>query len=1259
MTIAPFSARKSLAVVLSSALLVSAPGPLAVSAAAQVIALSGASGSAAGMSAAAAGSSRVAGTIAAPLAPSALTVLNAPSAFVAAPALSASAAAALIPAAAASAPSAAAGPAAALPAFSASPSIAASPAETPAAAPALAAAPSAAPSVVPAGAPALASGRALGARLDDAAKPGADGAQAASALDSFYNGLAAAAPCIFADIARARAAKSGLNPADAQAGAPNGAPVPAPETSRFQVGPIHYAAMKVMAGVWSVWDRAIDSKWDKMPPLLGEIYLYFNEQSLRLHVWDANALPTTDKSAYAPATAEQMKSRSADGSYFDDQKPGMAKAGTRWNQLNTPAGSPNPNFDKMDPNPLVVSQELDKRAIGPDGRPVTKEAGILNDWAAAEIQANVHDWGNHVRQPISDNPVRIKIPAGHPLGAADHETEMVLDRTEKDPTLPADYKGPTVHRNAETPGWDMSNIYGSSLARQLQVRTLHDGKLKIGADGRLLDDPEKPGLPLTGFNDNIHPLLTMYHTIWTLEHNSVADAVKSEHPDWNDQQIFDMARLRVTALNARLHTTEWTRALLPNKILHEGMWADWYGFLGKPLKLWVMRFSDRHPRLGAVLGFFLRNELIFGVPGTKTQHYGINYAFVEEFFDVYRLHTMIRDWNKIQHLHSAGLLNELRFVEDLYLADAIGFKTVETLARLAPEDLALSYGLESAGALALNNTPDALRNLTTQDGRHIDLAAVDVIRTRERLHASTYNEFVRRLGERPPKTFLELTGGDAEAAAKLASVYKTVEDVDFTPGIRAERKPAAFALGNRQFKPFVLSAPARLKNDRLLSEQYNSATYGESGMEYIEHTNFSHLLLRHYPSLRPVVEGLDNSFRPWNAPGTLNARVAEKSWKSARDTDVAVAHNAAVGMGIVYFAVLFGLAPWAALAAFVATLFASGLASTPFFDKAAREQKAVLAGSVGESRAGLLPALFASEKAGKRGALAVKVGAFAVMDVGGMIAYHLFAAHPIGALLLGGAALISGLRTLRAARRATEDQTNLRVGLAAKLSEGLPKTDPNAIPGETAVDKHFWIMLGGKPGPVLKFGDTYSTLRRGGSSAVEAFMTTAMWHVIYARKTWTAVPAEEKAKYAPGFLDINVPGLIALSDFSSNRVWADGSKPGLKRGDIDMDEFDRLFRDFGMHDSLTAYDFARIREANQYRDAKEGRGNFFSRAIGRYAGKRRAAQLIELFADRVVWEDGKDGGWVPAISREQLLRFYQGAAHYDLINQRAEAPAAK
>ena len=197
-----------------------------------------------------------------------------------------------------------------------------------------------------------------------------------------------------------------------------------------------------------------------------------------------------------------------------------------------------------------------------------------------------------------------------------------------------------------------------------------------------------------------------------------------------------------------------------------------YGIIGKPFKLWVMRFSDRHPRLGKILGALLRYELIFGVPGTKTQHYGKNYSFTEEFFTVYRvLHAMIRGKTVVRRLEkdSNGEVQD-RVVGEIELADSNGFKTVKTLKEHSQKDLALTYGLESAGALVPNNMPLGLNRLTTQENLKKDLGVIDVVRPRERTPASsTYVDYVASLVERPPKTFLELTGDDAEMAAKLRS----------------------------------------------------------------------------------------------------------------------------------------------------------------------------------------------------------------------------------------------------------------------------------------------------------------------------------------------------------------------------------------------------------------------------------------------------------------------------------------------------------
>jgi prostaglandin-endoperoxide synthase 2 len=41
------------------------------------------------------------------------------------------------------------------------------------------------------------------------------------------------------------------------------------------------------------------------------------------------------------------------------------------------------------------------------------------------------------------------------------------------------------------------------------------------------------------------PGLFMYATIWLREHNRVCDILKAEHPEWNDERLFQTAKLVV------------------------------------------------------------------------------------------------------------------------------------------------------------------------------------------------------------------------------------------------------------------------------------------------------------------------------------------------------------------------------------------------------------------------------------------------------------------------------------------------------------------------------------------------------------------------------------------------------------------------------------------------------------------------------------------------------------------------------------------
>jgi hypothetical protein len=79
---------------------------------------------------------------------------------------------------------------------------------------------------------------------------------------------------------------------------------------------------------------------------------------------------------------------------------------------------------------------------------------------------------------------------------------------------------------------------------------------------------------------------------------------------------------------AKIHTVEWTPAILAHPALKIGMNANWWGIVGEKLTKAVGRISKT-------------NEAISGIPGSGVDHQGIPYSLTEEFVSVYRMHSLI------------------------------------------------------------------------------------------------------------------------------------------------------------------------------------------------------------------------------------------------------------------------------------------------------------------------------------------------------------------------------------------------------------------------------------------------------------------------------------------------------------------------------------------------------------------------------------------------------------------------------------------
>jgi hypothetical protein len=51
-----------------------------------------------------------------------------------------------------------------------------------------------------------------------------------------------------------------------------------------------------------------------------------------------------------------------------------------------------------------------------------------------------------------------------------------------------------------------------------------------------------------------------------------------------DQWLYDKARLVNSALMAKIHTVEWTPAVIANPVTERAMYANWWGLLGQPVR---------------------------------------------------------------------------------------------------------------------------------------------------------------------------------------------------------------------------------------------------------------------------------------------------------------------------------------------------------------------------------------------------------------------------------------------------------------------------------------------------------------------------------------------------------------------------------------------------------------------------------------------------------------------------------------------------
>lgn len=592
--------------------------------------------------------------------------------------------------------------------------------------------------------------------------------------------------------------------------------------------------------------------------------------------------PNIDWGAYGKIDcAGKPKFRSADGTCYLPETPFVGAANVAFGRNVPVEFIDHDAAEKLHtPNPVAVSKTFFTRE---EFKPVP----FLNMLAASWIQFMNHDWLSHGKN-LETNPYEVR------------GTSERVERTDTDSGR--DYKKDfgKVSLNRVTHWWDGSQIYGSNQEEQNAVRSFNKGKMStVMVNGRELlpkgplnigYNKQNQGYEVTGFRDNWWVGLSMLHHLFVLEHNAIAEMLHKKYVTvdpksgkfvWRkntkklltekelDEEIFQSARLINAAVMAKIHTVEWTPAILPNDVLRKGMYTNWYG-LAHP-QTWT-RLAERIPLLRRTNFGLNAGMTLSGIVGGKRKDMGIPFSITEEFTSVYRLHSLLPENINLRRFSEKDKVIEVPFEATR------NEKSYEFFANYDLKDLFYSFGVQNPGQLVLNNFPKFMQELTIPGHGTMDLAMVDVMRDRER-GVPRYNQFRRAINLRPISKysdfFMDSEVKTEEQKAILAKFYKVygrdengndnVEAIDLLVGTSAEEiRPKNFGFGETMFQIFVLMASRRLMADPFYTDLYNSRVYTKGGIKWIDDEGYMHKVIgRHMPELVPHMKGTETAFNPW------------------------------------------------------------------------------------------------------------------------------------------------------------------------------------------------------------------------------------------------------------------------------------------------------------------------------------------------------------------------------------------------------------
>ena len=280
--------------------------------------------------------------------------------------------------------------------------------------------------------------------------------------------------------------------------------------------------------------------------------------------------------ASQPAAADLLGVRSINGTGNNLADTSRGAANTRIIRF---------SYDAFYPNDAGVSTANESGATIVDTpiRPNARE--LSNDLFAQDARTPnarglsdyIWQWGQFLTHDIdltgtSSGNGTAHIPITDPTDPMG-PNPIIFNRSNFDPTTGLAPGNPREQINEITSYIDASNVYGADALRADTLREMSGGRLKMTEDGLLIkntaglpnDDPLMKGADLFLAGDvraNEQVGLTSMHTIFSREHNRLAQAIASAGLETTDENIYQLARKIVGAQMQIITYNEFLPALM-------------------------------------------------------------------------------------------------------------------------------------------------------------------------------------------------------------------------------------------------------------------------------------------------------------------------------------------------------------------------------------------------------------------------------------------------------------------------------------------------------------------------------------------------------------------------------------------------------------------------------------------------------------------------------------------------------------------------